>query len=167
MAIIGCGTSPPGRPQRPERLVIISPRRTTLKGDVARSASGGRGVPRLPGARQIEIADSEQQANSCRTKRGHRSPGHSGQVLLPRHGVQVVENGKTVEYVICFQCGLFEEFVAGSASGTETIDSSVQPAFDKPLTERGVPLRRNRELNLRGRFRYELARKLSPKGVWG
>ena len=50
------------------------------------------------------------------------------------------EKGKTVEYVICFECSRFEEFIGAKKLRHEPIDPNAQPAFDKPLQDAGVPI---------------------------
>jgi hypothetical protein len=58
----------------------------------------------------------------------------------PRHGIRVIGKNKTVELVICFECLQVQVFVGGQARQGFLTTESPQPAFDKILTDAGVPL---------------------------
>ena len=61
--------------------------------------------------------------------------------FIPRHGIRVVANGKTVDFVICFQCFRVEWFEDDQHRQAEIlIARSPEPAFDRALKQAGVPL---------------------------
>ena len=61
--------------------------------------------------------------------------------FIPRHGIRVVANGKTVDFVICFQCFQVEWFEDDQRRQEEIlIARSPEPAFDRALKQAGVPL---------------------------
>jgi hypothetical protein len=48
------------------------------------------------------------------------SDGKMARCFFPRHGVGMIEDGKTVEYLICFECWWTKEFVDGQVSNKPT-----------------------------------------------
>jgi hypothetical protein len=56
----------------------------------------------------------------------------------PRHGIHVVHNGKTADFVICFECRQVHAY--GDDGGEFLISDSPQPVFDGVLREAHVPL---------------------------
>lgn len=57
----------------------------------------------------------------------------------PRHGLRAVQNGKTVDYLICFQCGRFEEFI-DEEKLRHSLMSGDDRLFNKPLNDAGIPI---------------------------
>jgi hypothetical protein len=57
----------------------------------------------------------------------------------PRHGLRTVNKGKTIEYVICFECG--QVYVTeGDTTKKHLTSTAPQAVFDKYLKEAGIPL---------------------------
>jgi hypothetical protein len=56
----------------------------------------------------------------------------------PRHGVRLMQSGKTIEYLICFQCLQLDEFLDGRRSHKTTADTSAK-LLDEQLRSAGVP----------------------------
>ncbi|MGC4001619.1 MAG: hypothetical protein QM811_00050 [Pirellulales bacterium] len=56
----------------------------------------------------------------------------------PRHAFRIESGGKTIEYVVCFQCGNYEAKNTSPERGA--IAGSAQPFFDDLLKNAGVPL---------------------------
>lgn len=144
VALIGCGAGTSGDLNAPERLIIFSldgrdPPDGGRRGEAVPPAVGEfHGYPVLG---RVEILDLDQRKQLIAAlKEGIARHPAPAKCFWPRHGIQAVENGKTFEYVICFQCSQFEEFLAGKRVRQATIDSGVQPEFDKPLTERRIPI---------------------------
>jgi hypothetical protein len=66
--------------------------------------------------------------------------GMAAACFIPRHGIRLTGDGKTVDLVICFQCLQVEVFVNGdSKKGFLTTDEP-QKAFDAVLKAAGVKL---------------------------
>jgi hypothetical protein len=59
--------------------------------------------------------------------------------FLPRHAVRIVENGHTLDFVICFECYQFKLFEDGKEQ-TLPITRSPQKVFNKYLRAARVPL---------------------------
>ena len=57
----------------------------------------------------------------------------------PRHGLRIVSNNKTIDYVICFQCGNYYEFPATSPH-SRSISPLPLPLLNAVLKRAGVPL---------------------------
>jgi hypothetical protein len=60
--------------------------------------------------------------------------------FIPRHGIRVKYDGKTVDLVICFQCYSFQHFVDDKQGKGGPMTPSPQPLFNKVLTDAKVPL---------------------------
>ena len=59
----------------------------------------------------------------------------------PRHGIRAKHDGKTAEFVICFECAHGQvSLVDGSQPQTFLISSSPAGTFNEVLKEAGVPL---------------------------
>ena len=139
-AVVGCGISPTADPslvdlQAPEQLTLFSIDGRDAEGNgigrrgegVSEAVGEFRGYPVLG---QVEVTDPDLRNQLIAAlKDGYaRRPARSAKCFWPRHGVRAVEKGKTVEYVICFQCLGFEEFV-GDKRRFERINPDVQPTF--------------------------------------
>jgi hypothetical protein len=58
----------------------------------------------------------------------------------PRHGIRVTHNGKTADFVICFQCLQVHVYMDGGAEQMFLVSSSPTETFNKVLKDAGVPL---------------------------
>jgi hypothetical protein len=68
--------------------------------------------------------------------------GMAANCFIPRHGIRLKGNGKTVDLVICFQCLQVQVFVDGQRKEGFLITSDPQRAFDATLKGAGVKLPR-------------------------
>lgn len=57
----------------------------------------------------------------------------------PRHGVRLSMNGKTVEYLICFECNQIHEYVDGEETWWKATSNTPAAELDKLLSAAGVP----------------------------
>jgi hypothetical protein len=67
---------------------------------------------------------------------------HNGGVsgcFNPRHGIRAVKGGRTVDVVICFECGYIHFWESGKRS-TVLVTGTPQKAFDRVLESGTVPL---------------------------
>jgi hypothetical protein len=67
-----------------------------------------------------------------------QSDGKLINCFWPRHGVRLVQDGKTIEYVICFECSQLDEYRDGGRSH-KTTTGSPAPLLDQHLESAGVP----------------------------
>ena len=58
----------------------------------------------------------------------------------PRHAIRAAVDGKTVDLVICFECGWVYVYVDGKDAGRIIMLRDGQPGFDQILKAAGVPL---------------------------
>src|SRR5205814_56502 len=105
IVIVGCGGSPLSGLHDPEQVMLLSiDGREGAVGSGLKAGEFFRGYPILG---QVEINDAEQRRQLIAALKDGiaRSDRHYWVMCFcPRHGLRVVENGKTVDYVICFQC---------------------------------------------------------------
>lgn len=58
----------------------------------------------------------------------------------PRHALKVTHDGKTHEFIICFECYQVQWYVDGQETKGFLITASPQPTFDEVLRNANVPL---------------------------
>jgi len=60
--------------------------------------------------------------------------------FIPRHGVRAAYGGRSVDLVICFECGWVYVYDGDRDGPHLTTNGKPQPAFDKVLRDANVPL---------------------------
>ncbi len=60
----------------------------------------------------------------------------------PRHGLRVVRDGVTTDYVLCFACKQFDWHAGGDLAwaGKQTLDHAWYDRFTRPLNDAGIEL---------------------------
>jgi hypothetical protein len=71
--------------------------------------------------------------------------GDSMKCFNPRHGIRVARDGKTADFVICFECYQVMVYVAGEKEQRFLITASPAPVFNQTLQHSNVPLAREPE----------------------
>jgi hypothetical protein len=140
LTVVGCGGNPLAGLQSPEQLTLFSiDGRDEDRGVRIQTSESFHGYPVLG---KVEVSDLGQRQHLIAALKDGvaRNDVPPPSCFWPRHGLRVVENGKTVEYIICFECYQFDEFVGGKKLRHGTISSAVQPTFDAPLKAAGVPI---------------------------
>lgn len=91
---------------------------------------------------QVEITDADVRRKLIAAFQDARArrPQLGAKCFWPRHGIRAVQSGRTIEYVICFECFRFSEFVDGAIVRHDLLSGSAQLTFDKPLTDAGIPI---------------------------
>jgi hypothetical protein len=91
---------------------------------------------------KIDTADPEQRVTLVNALKDaqDRRPKDGAKCFWPRHALSIIDKGKKIDYIICFECKWFTEYVDGTQIRHETINSDVQPIFDKMLKDAGIPL---------------------------
>lgn len=132
----GCGSNL----DSPEQLTLFSiDGRDGPHNDVKYTEEKFHGFPVI-GKVEITDAGRRQELVSALKDGMARQPELGPAACFwPRHGLRVVAKGKTVEFVICFECNQVDEF-RGDQRRRKLINGDVQPTFDKPLKDFGVPL---------------------------
>lgn len=141
VALLGCK----GSPTTSFDLGLDSPEQMTLysiDGREGKQVESKEFFHNYPVLGKVEITDPAMRAQLISALKDGiaRRPEHSPKCFWPRHGLKVTANGRTVEYVICFECSSLQEYVGEMRQRSVEINSDVQTAFDKPLKEAGVPL---------------------------
>jgi hypothetical protein len=68
-------------------------------------------------------------------------PGRGGfKCFDPRHAIRATHDGKSVDLVICFECGWVYVYIDGKAAAHLEMDTVAQPPFDDVLLKAKVPL---------------------------
>lgn len=68
---------------------------------------------------------------------GINQPSRMAKCFWPRHAIRVNNNGKSYDFVICFEC---YQFSSSATKGNQPINPEAQPVFDAILKNAGVPL---------------------------
>ena len=66
--------------------------------------------------------------------------GSGSKCFVPRHGIRVSHDGKTADFVICFQCQRVRVYATGAAERQILVSDSPAGAFNKALKDAGVAL---------------------------
>jgi hypothetical protein len=77
-------------------------------------------------------------------KKGIARGDRGAKCFWPRHGVKFVQAGKTIEYLICFECKEYQLYTDGVQSHeyTESTGDTAHPVLDKHLEGAGIPLQK-------------------------
>jgi hypothetical protein len=94
---------------------------------------------RVLGKTEVKLDDRKKLADALRLGVEDNSGAVAG-CFIPRHGVRLTDDKKTVELVICFQCLSVQVFVDGKKSDGFLVTHEPQAAFDAVLKAAGVKL---------------------------
>lgn len=97
---------------------------------------------RYPVLGKVEIKDPDKRkAIITALKKGISESGDGAMAdcFWPRHAIKLTENGKTIDYVICFECSRIYIYSGGSIERKPTT-SKPQSVFNKHLQDANVPL---------------------------
>jgi len=138
-ALLGCSREPAADTQTPLQLTLYSIDGRDFKpGEEPQTAEKLYGYPVL-GKVEITAADQRKLIFATLQEGMARSDGTMAMCFWPRHAIRTLENGRTVDYVICFKC-LQLEMHAGDSTSTKPITRDPQPVFNKLLQTAGIPL---------------------------
>lgn len=104
-----------------------------------------KGAPALHGwavLGKTVVKDAEvRKAMVAALKKGlAESDGSTKDCFNPRHAIRVMNGGKPVDYLICFECSQVIIYADGKTRAELPITRSPQPVLDKVLRDAGVPL---------------------------
>lgn len=121
-----------------DSMTVYSLDGTYEKGDSKRKPSGEM-FHDHPVLRKVDIASAQDRtAILAAVKKGiAKSDGTQAKCFWPRHGIRLTQSGKTIEYVICFQCLQLNEYIDGKSSHKPTTKSPAT-VLDKHLQDAGV-----------------------------
>jgi hypothetical protein len=85
--------------------------------------------------------DAERKAVVEAVKKGVVEGGQPARCFIPRHGVSATHNGKTVDLVICFECGWIYVYVDGEKQNPSlTISGTPEKPLNGVLAAAKIPL---------------------------
>jgi hypothetical protein len=89
----------------------------------------------------VEITDLDRRRELIEALRDGISRGDaSAACFWPRHVLRIEQDGRTIDYVICFQCHNYQKWVDGRHVTSSTISGDIAPIFNKPLEGANVPI---------------------------
>jgi hypothetical protein len=137
IGFVGCARNPVAGLDHPEKLTLYSIQEAE-HGKEPKTAETFHGYEVLG---KFEVDDPKKRKELIAALKGGlaRSDGSMNKCFWPHHAIRAVENGQTVDYVICFYCLQLARFMNG-ASEIKAVTADPQPVFDKLLEEAGVPL---------------------------
>jgi hypothetical protein len=138
-ALCGCGRGSVAGLDAPEQLILYSiDGRDFRPGEEPKVEEKFHGYPVL-GKVEITDADKRHEIATALKDGLAQSDGKMAKCFWPRHGIRVVEKGRTIEYVICFEC---YQLVAheGDSQSVKPVTRDPQSVFDRHLTAAGIPL---------------------------
>ena len=140
-ATAGCGRNPTAGTTIPDQLTLYS---VDPDSAYAREEKDPEGKELFHGylvLGKIDVTDASQRREIMTALRDGfaQSDGSVYKCFDPRHAVRAVENGKTVDYLICFHCKQAEVHEGNSHRVVPTTRDP-QAKFNEILTKAGVPL---------------------------
>jgi hypothetical protein len=94
---------------------------------------------RVLGQTTVKDAETRKKLVAALQKGVAENDGTVARCFNPRHGIRVTRDGKTADFVICFECYQVKAF-AGDKPHQFLVTRSPQPAFDQVLMDAKVPL---------------------------
>ena len=87
--------------------------------------------------------EEDRKALVAAAKKAVEEGGKPARCFIPRHGIRGTHDGKTVDLVICFECGWVYVYKDGEkVNPSLTISGSLQKPLNDALTAAKVPLDR-------------------------
>jgi hypothetical protein len=135
-------SSTPGLdPDREDRVTLYS---IDFREEEKRSPGTGEVVHGYTVLGKVEVTDPGQRRQligALKESLAERDVMQS-KCFFPRHVLRVEQDGRTIDYVICFQCHYYELYVNGSRRNHRllSIGGDAAPVFNKPLEVAGGPI---------------------------
>lgn len=139
LLVAGCGRDSATGLDAPEQLTLYSiDGRDFEPGQRPKATEAFKGYPVLG---KVEVTDPDKRKEITESlKKGlAKSDGKMAKCFWPRHAIRVVEKGRTIDYVICFECYQLETYKE-DAKTVKPITKEPQQVLNRHLTDAGVPL---------------------------
>jgi hypothetical protein len=120
-------------------LLSLDPKRPEKK------AAGNFHGWKVLGKTLVKKAGDRKKLVAALEKGVKDSDGTVAGCFNPRHGIRVTHQGKTAEFVICFECLSMMIYVDGKSTKGCLTTGSPQPTFDQVLRAAKVPLPARKE----------------------
>jgi len=95
---------------------------------------------KILGTAAIKDADTRAKLISRFAAGVAENDGTVAACFNPRHAIKLTYDGKTHDFIICFECYQVQWYVDGQVTKGFLITASPQPTFDETLKNAGVPL---------------------------
>ena len=95
---------------------------------------------KILGKKEVHDAGDRKELLAKLADSIRQSDGLSDRCFIPRHGVRLSSNGKTIDWVICFECKSGRRY--GATYGIFTLTDTANPIFDVYLDKHWI--QRNR-----------------------
>jgi hypothetical protein len=95
---------------------------------------------KILGKTTVKDAETRKKLIAAFKKGVEDNKGTAAACFNPRHGIRVTQDGKTADFVICFECFRVQVFVGDKSEKGFLITDSPTGAFDGVLKEAKVPL---------------------------
>jgi hypothetical protein len=92
------------------------------------------------GKTTVKDPDTRNRLVAALDKGVEENKGDSMKCFNPRHGIRVTHDGKTADFVICFECFQVMVYVTGEKEQRFLITASPAPVFNQTLQQAKVPL---------------------------
>ena len=144
--LAGCRGEPANRlPESPDQLILYSidgPSYWKHDYELTPEQAKGETLHGYPVLGKVEITDPEQRRLvMAAIKDAIRKPKPPTTCFIPRHAIQWVKDGKTIDLIICFQCSQYREYRNDKPDyGGGVISGTTPSILDKTLNDAGIPL---------------------------
>ena len=100
-----------------------------------------RGIPVLGKVEITEPAKMKEIITALNASKAKGKDRNVAKCFYPRHGVRVVEGGREVDHLICFECHYLQVYLDGILkSDGVPISQHAQPVLNRFLNEAKVPI---------------------------
>src|SRR5262245_9650245 len=93
---------------------------------------------RILGRTSIKDANTRKKLVAALKQGAAENDGMFANCFNPRHGIRVTHEGKTIDFLICFECMRVEIYADQMRDGDFLTARSPQPVFDEVLRQAGV-----------------------------
>jgi hypothetical protein len=93
---------------------------------------------RILGRTTIKDANTRKKLVAALKQGAAENDGIFANCFNPRHGIRVTHEGKTIDFLICFECLQVQVYTDKLRDGGFLTISSPQPLFDEVLRQAGV-----------------------------
>lgn len=95
---------------------------------------------RILGRTTIKDSTTRKKLVAALRQGAAENDGRFANCFNPRHGIRVTHDGKTIDFLICFECMRVEIYADQMRDGDFLTARSPQPVFDEVLRQAGVSL---------------------------
>jgi len=146
IVLAGCGSSSIESVQSPDSLTLYSiDGRDFFPGKGPKKPETDETFHGYPVLGKVQIKDPAKRASiMAALKKGIDNADGMAKCFWPRHGIRATKNGKTIEYVVCFECQQLT-IHTNNGSNRKAITRDPQSVFNKHLTNAKVTLAPTKE----------------------